>query len=356
MVADTGDMVVRSGTSSTRILLHRAGFAGIVPIASSVDFSDTGLMPGINDAGNAIAFYGVKSGRPGIFVARRKADGTWENPVRVAGRSTDAGPGPFSGFSEHTRVGVSNSGQIVFIANYSSGQAAIYSVFVDLDFVGPLADDKRDEWWLGAVPIAQAGDTLSGTSAAIQTFSLYDPVNDDGSVVFHSTLTDGTECIVKAEVPVRVKVIRTDIRRDHWNDLRPYRGVVYSGHATQMKGNLELLINGTRQEFVNGISSTDCWEMQDVLPAGLYSGARIAPIHPNDQPPVGETACKSEDPFSSTTSLVTTMGTILGRRKEEGTNPPKPPGVLRASATTTASMFPSSSVRFAVLVTQRASW
>jgi hypothetical protein len=111
-MAAAGGLVVLKGTAPNDLILLVDQNGNETVVASSVDFSSLGRMPGISDDGSVIVFYGDLIGEgPGIFAS--VDDGAaGRQTIRVAGKVAELGYDEFGGpiqlnsFEADSRLGV----------------------------------------------------------------------------------------------------------------------------------------------------------------------------------------------------------------------------------------------------------
>lgn len=194
MLADNDTTVVRWGGTNTSPLLrfistnlNTANF-----IAESTDFNAIGQSPGISDDGNVVAFVGdhITHGL-GIFVSL--FTGLDFTPIKVAGIGST-----FTNFSLQARVGVNRSQSglpneyvLAYIGFNFLNQMGLYTTTLDItDPTAPVV--------LETSLIISEEDTINGLPGFINNIKIYDPVNNQGQIVFWVSTDTGAQAIVRA--------------------------------------------------------------------------------------------------------------------------------------------------------------
>jgi hypothetical protein len=228
MIANNGAVVVQDGnTTNSPIMLFQLGNTPVT-IASSANFSALGNSPGISSDGQVVGFYGVLTSAgaaainaaqptfapvqagPGIFASVSTAShGRVIVQVAVAEvGSTDIGA--VSQFDVNSKVGANAihsavpGGPLSFLVGFTgtdaaTGNDAVYCNRVDV--FGTAGDPKALRANVNT-PIAEVGDTITGISGAIQSVSLYDPVNNNGQVAFLANYSGGSAVVVAQPTPI----------------------------------------------------------------------------------------------------------------------------------------------------------
>ncbi len=216
--ADNGVVVFRQGNLPTSPIVETAvTFTALRAVAGSSSFSALGQSPGISEDGGSVAFYGVNSSGPGIFVS------TGGKIIEVASIEKDPSGkviGPISAFSADTRVDISltpsagTPGYVVFQATGTDGKQGIYTVELDADASTGIAVQSP-------VLVAEVGQTVPGLSNPVQSLSLYDPLNVHGSVAYSVTTSSGS-AVVRADPVRRPVLVLPGIAGDFVADTQKY--------------------------------------------------------------------------------------------------------------------------------------
>jgi pimeloyl-ACP methyl ester carboxylesterase len=229
MLADNNTFVLRSGAAPYSIQLREPAFALTKTIAGAdngFSTSNIGFAPAISDDGKIVAFYGEPvastpdtaglNNGPGIFVAirnnnawvYRRVAGLRHNQVLDPGETyidvngngqfdpgLEIDEGPFSGFLGNERLGVSNTGQVVFLATDANGRKGIYT--------GQVVQNGADFPSNGANLIAAQQSILGFVvSSPVVDLALYDPISNGAApqIAFWAKLADGTETVIAADL------------------------------------------------------------------------------------------------------------------------------------------------------------
>ena len=184
MIADNGNIVALAGNTGTSPiwLVHRYLTNQAVVASTASGFSTLGQLPGINDAGTAVAFYGnlmdtnwaaqygTTTG-PGVFL--------WfvdnQQIIRVAGTTNTAATNTsiVASFADE-RVNVNSSGHVIFMGTTLAGQRTLFHAKVDLP-AHTLADSGVEE-------VLKAGDLIDGLAGTVTDIGIWDSINNRNSV------------------------------------------------------------------------------------------------------------------------------------------------------------------------------
>ena len=235
MVADNGRVVV--GNSPNSLVVSNYELNSTEPIANAADgFTKIGDAPGISDNGKAVAFYGEKSGKKGIFisldtdsgwvthqVASISGDGVLDPGGETFNDDGDGNvelgedTGIISGFDSFQRIGITHGknenensdsditdfGTVTYLAKDLSGNESIISTQFDIDILNSSSlNVSHSEVVKAGDSASQFDPTLTGN---IQDLNIYDPINASGQVAFWTKTTSGEEAVVRAN-PVRKPV------------------------------------------------------------------------------------------------------------------------------------------------------
>jgi Bacterial Ig domain len=208
MEDNSGGVVFREGNSTTSpIVKELNGFVKSVIIASISGFSALGQSPGIAGDGNSVAFYGVNSKGPGIFLWN---SGTVFEIASIQKDSKGNVTGPVSAFSADSRVAISLTptanvpGYVVFEGNDTKGKQAIFMEELTFD---PNSTNPGHITFAAPVKIAGVGQTVPGLSGSMQTLSIYDPLNAHGGIAYEVTTTTGATAVIRADPVLRPVLI-----------------------------------------------------------------------------------------------------------------------------------------------------
>lgn len=182
-----GDIVFRASLSGGGQGIYVARGASLITVVETgALFTDLGLFPAANDAG-AVVFAGSRAGRGGVHLW---TDGEL-TPVIEAGAVAPGAPGPFESFRGALLDG---AGGVIFYATPRGGDLGVYAL------PSPSASgsaDEADE----IEKILAIGDPLFGSTVA--AFALNPvSVNRAGQAAIRVALADGSQAIVRADMPL----------------------------------------------------------------------------------------------------------------------------------------------------------
>lgn len=237
MLADDGRVVV--GDSSNSLVVRNYELNSIEPIANAADgFTNIGNTPGISDNGKAVAFYGEKSGKKGIFVSIDTNSGWVTHQVASISGDGILDPGGetfdddgdgnvelgedtgiISGFDSFQRIGITygkneilNSdpdtanvkdfGTVTYLAKDLSGNESLISTRFNISNSSNLNVTHSEVVKVGD-SVNKFDPTLTGN---IQDLNIYDPINVPGQIAFWAKTTNGDEAVVRAN-PIRKPVL-----------------------------------------------------------------------------------------------------------------------------------------------------
>ncbi len=204
MIADDGTIVARAGNtgSSPLWVIQRSFTNAPTELTTSSGFSTFGQLPGINDAGTAVAFYGdladaAKAAQygtttgPGVFI--------WcldnQQLIRVAAIGAINGTTNTSivGSFADERVNVNNSGHVIFLGTTTAGERALFRARVD------LKDHSLSH--LGVEEVVKSGDTIDGLSGTVTDIAIWDSINDRdsfGDIACRVVMSDSRQAVLLA--------------------------------------------------------------------------------------------------------------------------------------------------------------
>jgi len=230
MIADNNTFVMRSGAAPYSIQLRGPSFVLIRSIAGTANgFSGTniGFSPAISDDGNIVVFYGevlpasfpdTQRLNPGAGVfAAIKNGGNWvykrlaglrnngyldpgETYIDLDGNGqfnppTEIDESSINGFFPDERIGISNSGVVVYKTTDRFGNKSIQTNQINLSSLTSQVTSP--------IPVVSQGETLGNLlSSPIQDIALYDPIsqNTSGGVeyAFWVSLQNNTQAVIKS--------------------------------------------------------------------------------------------------------------------------------------------------------------
>ncbi len=200
MLANNGKVVANHGSLAGRepIMLYSSDSLdrGFIVAGSSNGFASVGVLPGINDSGSYVAFWGDLTDTnwaaqfrtttgPGIFVF----DIGKASLVRAIGieSPTTNEMARITGLSNNDRVSINDSGYIAFLGSDADGRKTIFVSQVDLQTGQTRAADIR--------AVVTVGDTFTNLTGVVSDVALWDGLNNrnkSGDVAFLVTMADGT--------------------------------------------------------------------------------------------------------------------------------------------------------------------
>ncbi|MCA9407954.1 MAG: hypothetical protein KC733_04650 [Candidatus Omnitrophica bacterium] len=229
MISDNLLTVVRAGNSFTDnlVVFTDTNLIDFQFVTESPGFRASGRAAGISDDGHLIAFMGDhQTHGPGIYVkpnpdilfkiAGISGDGRLDpgesfndtNGDGVINPGEDVGPfkslGTISPFFISPRVGVNRSEvqsntkySVVYLANAALDQGnpkptGLFVSEIDIsDFSAPIISSPRK--------IIEVGDNIEGLPGSVRFIQVYDPINNNGEIVFHVEMTSGEKGIIRAK-------------------------------------------------------------------------------------------------------------------------------------------------------------
>ena len=184
-IANDGSIIFYEGDA---IKLTSYGLGSSQSVSSGV--SGVGKKPGISKDGKLIAFSGIAGGVQGVFIRYPTSAGYQIFPVAYVGAGNDSSPqGAFQSFSAGDSVNVTNNGTVVFIATSKDGKQGVFFSRV-FGSIGTTVIASAP------APIVKQGDSHEGLPANIQSFALFDSVNNKGQVAFWTQGADGPQIVV----------------------------------------------------------------------------------------------------------------------------------------------------------------
>ena len=224
MIADNNSAVVKSPVNpAVLLLIEDETLASTVSLTGSPEFSVVGEKPGISDDGRVIAFFGVDTDGPGIFVnvdagagrANHRIAGLSGNGVLDPGETFDdvdmdgvfdpgeVDTGVFSGFIASPRVGVNLSGlgtpntyTLAYAGIDLGGRIGLYTSHVVIDGSGVNVSPSLLVIEVGDEVKDRSDNELSGT---VQDIGTFDPVNNVGHLAFWVQTDAGDQAVIKAQ-------------------------------------------------------------------------------------------------------------------------------------------------------------
>jgi cysteine-rich repeat protein len=205
-----------------------------------------GLSPGLSDDGSAVAFYGVDSFGPGIWLDVLKLGGNpsvlvdWQL-INVAGLPDELGLGlKLQNFLTDARIGVNGERSpvfgrasvyyVTFIAqNPVTGKDALWQKKISVRAKVPLPPASTSEFevtYFKLEKIAEVGETLSladgGATPPLTALATHDPVNRFGDLVFWAQFgTDSAVIRAKQKTPLVVNIVTHGFKP--FGDWEPFR-------------------------------------------------------------------------------------------------------------------------------------
>jgi len=250
MLADNGYYVF--GTNDGRVFVEPWSGPGLQLLAGSSNGFTAVSKPGISDDGHVIVFAGSKATvGPGLYLSR--FDAGYSSPVRILGISGDGildpgemhndrdgdgivdpgeDEGGFTAFDLTSRVGVnryahvsSATYKVAFLGDDSNGTTGLYTLEIDLDAPSLMP----------TVPmkIMAHGDLLAGIGT-VDAISMHDPLNTQGTIVFHVS-SGAVQAVLSYDSSPRLEkppfeILARGVAYDNsWHESSPPQEVWFDG-------------------------------------------------------------------------------------------------------------------------------
>lgn len=193
MISNDNQTVVRGGAPSDSpiVVFTDETLANILTVADMTEFTELGLRPGISDDGRVMVFTGneIAVGSAGLYAA------IIISPTQVARYRLTGLP---VGSNVHKRVAVNQSAQgtpndyqITYHADNAFSQEGLYTLSLNIDDEFSPVIGTSDL-------VVEVGGTLGIFNETITQIETYDPINNEGQLVFWARSTLGTQAIIKA--------------------------------------------------------------------------------------------------------------------------------------------------------------
>ena len=200
MVANNERTIVRWGGAidSALLLFINTNLDTAVSIATSTGFSRIGGKPGISDDGRVVTFMGAhKSLGAGVYVAAINQQNSVVS-FKIIDIPSDSNF-EFRVGINHSSCGTINDYTVAYMASSFDGKLGLYTI--DINVTNPFSPNISEPSLVVEVG-SPIGDLNLGT---VKEIGLYDPVNNNGQLVFWIRSTDA-QAIVRTTSPVEMRV------------------------------------------------------------------------------------------------------------------------------------------------------